>query len=745
MTKPQPRFYEFGEFRLDSLKRTLQKDGDFIPLKGKAFDLLLFLVTSNGQILTHEQILDVVWEGTFVEQANLKKNISTLRKVLDEQPDASNYIQTLPKKGYRFVADVHLIADEQRTGFDKVSQPLSNLAVTNLAEIDVSDEANKTIHQTPFDISNFPQNKPAQIPQTKFPFRRLLLVAMAVLAVGSGLFGYWVWKNWRTNLIESLKLDNIKLQKLPMAANVQTTCISPDGKIAVYATIEEGDKQALWMRRLGSPNILQLVPPAEIDYRAIVISPDNNFVYYGVTIKNTIDYLYQIPILGGVPRKIVEGIHSPVSFSSDGKRIAFVRDDPKGRTLYTVNATDGGDEKEVFTAPDAHKLINPRYSPDGQNFAFIMGEQTPQGRLWSLAEMPVNGGKIRNITKPQKNKIFDFAWLLDESGFLVTAEPSSVKLVQLFRVSYPSGEISKLTNDFLDYEEVSLSADGKNVLALQKERVGHIWSVDTATLNDPTRLNAIQNPLGKFTLLPNGQLLYVTIDGGQRGLFVADADGNNSRNFTAQFNSERDPAISFDNKSVVFISKISGNDEIWQSDINGGNLRQLTDEKTFITTPQLSSDEKTLYFERFDETAWHLIQLSPDSKQTSLVFDETVSDFDLSPDGKLIAYGFYNNAKKKWNVAIRNLADNTVQKTFDIAAATFLRWTSDGKGLIYNISDVSREGGNIWLQPLDGSPPKLYLDAKPQKIYTAEFSPDGKKLFYMRGVTTSGMVLIKAE
>ena len=123
----------------------------------------------------------------------------------------------------------------------------------------------------------------------------------------------------------------------------------------------------------------------------------------------------------------------------------------------------------------------------------------------------------------------------------------------------------------------------------------------------------------------------------------------------------------------------------------------------------------------------------------------------MSPDGKSIAYGFYDKQKNKWNVAIRNLADNTVQKTFDVSAATLLRWTTDGKGLIYNISDVSREGGNLWLQPIDGTTtttsfaPKLYLDAKPQKIYTANFSLDGKKLFYMRGMTTSSMVLIRAE
>ena len=188
MNTPSNRFYEFGNFRLDSLKRTLQKDGEFIPLKGKAFDLLLFLVTSKGEILTHDQILDVVWEGTFVEQANLKKNISTLRKVLDEQPDESNYIQTLPKKGYRFVADVHKIVDEQHISYDSNNHHPSNLVTTQLEVIEISDQSNKLIHQTPFEISKPPISNSVQIQPSKFQFKQILFLAIPVLAVAIGLF-----------------------------------------------------------------------------------------------------------------------------------------------------------------------------------------------------------------------------------------------------------------------------------------------------------------------------------------------------------------------------------------------------------------------------------------------------------------------------------------------------------------------------------------------------------------------------
>lgn len=743
MSVPLNRFYEFGDFRLDSLKRTLHKDGESIALKGKAFDLLLFMVKSSGEILTHEQILDTVWEGTFVEQANLKKNISTLRKVLGEQPEESNYIQTLPKKGYRFVAQVHAPADESHISYDADGSFSEHLQV-----IDFSDDPNKIIHQTPYDISESPRIKSVESKPAGFPVRAVIQMAIPVLVLALGVSAYFFWKNWRRPaLIDNLKLEKVKLQKLSTGINIQTSAISPDGNIVVYATNEEGDKQALWMRRIGAPNTLQLVPPSDMDYRAIVISPDNNYVYYGVTIGRTTDILYQIAVLGGIPRKIVEGIQSPASFSPDGKRIAFVRDDStKGRTLYTVNAADGSDEREVFTTSDAHNLINPRFSPDGKRFAFLMGEATPNGRLWSLAEMPAIGGKITYITQPQKNKLYDFSWLIDGSGFIVINEPPDSKQLQIYRVSYPNGEITRLTNDFLDYEEIGVSADGKNVLALQKERTGNLWSVDPANLNAPTRLNTPQNPFGRFALLPNGQIIYPSTESGQRILMLADADGNNARRFTAEGNfAERDPAISPDGKTVIFMSRQSGTEEIWQADLNGGNLQQLTDDRTFLATPQISQDGKWLYYQRFDETAWHLIRLSLETRQSSIVFEDSILEFDISPDGQYVAYGLFNKEKKKWNIAVRSIADNKLQKQFEVAASTFIKWTADGKGLLYNVSDVWREGGDIWYQPIDGGPPKLYLEAAPQKIYTAEVTADGKKLYYLRGTTTSSIVLIKTE
>ena len=99
-------FYEYGSFRLDPAEHRLTRNGIVVPLAPKAFDLLLFLVKNQGRLLSKEQIMGELWPGSFVEEANLTVSISLLRKVLGEKEGNLRYIETIPKKGYRFIASV---------------------------------------------------------------------------------------------------------------------------------------------------------------------------------------------------------------------------------------------------------------------------------------------------------------------------------------------------------------------------------------------------------------------------------------------------------------------------------------------------------------------------------------------------------------------------------------------------------------------------------------------------------------
>jgi TolB-like protein/DNA-binding winged helix-turn-helix (wHTH) protein/tetratricopeptide (TPR) repeat protein len=99
-------FYEFGPFRLDPAERLLLRSNQTIPLAPKAFDTLLLLVENSGHLLTKEELMRRLWPETFVEEVNLAQNISAIRRALDEKNGGEQYIETVPKGGYRFVGQV---------------------------------------------------------------------------------------------------------------------------------------------------------------------------------------------------------------------------------------------------------------------------------------------------------------------------------------------------------------------------------------------------------------------------------------------------------------------------------------------------------------------------------------------------------------------------------------------------------------------------------------------------------------
>src|SRR5512145_355878 len=110
------RFYVFGTFRLDPLNRLLLRDGRPLPLTAKVYDVLLYFVENSERLLTKDEILKSVWPDSFVEEGNLARHVSTLRKVLGEGPKDHAYIVTVAGRGYRFVAHVSTVTDRDGRG-----------------------------------------------------------------------------------------------------------------------------------------------------------------------------------------------------------------------------------------------------------------------------------------------------------------------------------------------------------------------------------------------------------------------------------------------------------------------------------------------------------------------------------------------------------------------------------------------------------------------------------------------------
>src|SRR5829696_1700795 len=112
MNQEKSGIYAFDSFRVDARERQLSRNRQPLPLPPKVFDVLLVLVENNGRIVGKDELMKKVWSDTFVEEANLTVNISALRKVLNEDSHRPQFIETIPKRGYRFIAPVTNVSDE---------------------------------------------------------------------------------------------------------------------------------------------------------------------------------------------------------------------------------------------------------------------------------------------------------------------------------------------------------------------------------------------------------------------------------------------------------------------------------------------------------------------------------------------------------------------------------------------------------------------------------------------------------
>ena len=168
MVSQAPRIYEFGPFRLIPEERQLLRDNQPVPLTPKSFDLLVVLVENSGHLIEKNELLKRIWPDSFVEEANLSVNMSALRRVLGEGPNEHQYVETVPRRGYRFVADVKDRCDNRKEAsareLDKADQEGTAVA----------DAARQTLSRAPI---------PASQPRASFRRWQLVLVGLLLLSV----------------------------------------------------------------------------------------------------------------------------------------------------------------------------------------------------------------------------------------------------------------------------------------------------------------------------------------------------------------------------------------------------------------------------------------------------------------------------------------------------------------------------------------------------------------------------------
>jgi len=223
-----------------------------------------------------------------------------------------------------------------------------------------------------------------------------------------------------------------------------------------------------------------------------------------------------------------------------------------------------------------------------------------------------------------------------------------------------------------------------------------------------------------------------------------DADGRNQKQVTDDAYYERSPSVTPDGRYIVFDSYRSGTPQIWRIDVDGSNPKQLI---TGIGgwQPHCSPDGKWVVYQSFGASGFNIWKVSIDGGEPVQVTDKYATSPAVSPDGKLIACYFVEQQTRITKIALLPFAGGDPSKLFDLPQTAdrsqAVRWTHNGRALTY--VDTRGLVSNIWLQPLDGRSPRRLTDFKNDRIFSYDWSRDGKQLICSRGVVNSDVVLIK--
>jgi Tol biopolymer transport system component/DNA-binding winged helix-turn-helix (wHTH) protein len=735
MSKQNKRIFEFGPFIIDTFNRQLRREGEVVPLKAKAVDTLLMLIESRGDVVEKDDLMKALWPDSFVEEANLTQNIYTLRKALGE----TGYIETIPRRGYRFVAAVSerddappdVIVIKERTTA-RVSYEEDDDGQEDAASI-LSNDRQKLIDVTPraasLQLTTAQQKKPA---------RRWVWIAISIAVVlAIAALGWW-WISSKS------PFENVKLSRFTTTGKALKAAISPDGKYVAYVLGESG-QQSVSLRQMATGKELQIVPPERTDIYGVTFSRDGNYVFYVSQAQNHVGVLFRVPSLGGAPDKLIEDVDSPVTLSPDGQQMAFIRFSPGLASIVIANINGAGERILTSThTADAVRIgpngvLPPTWSPDGTMIACPVSTNSTQ---WNqgIYGYAVKDGSAHPISDnwPALGRI---EWAPDGKGLFATIiEGFSSPEQQIWFIPYPKGSPRRITNDLTDYRDLSITADGRTLITIQSEKKANIWLASTADLDHPTQLTATSyDGLNGLSWTPDGKLVYTSQIAGEQNLWIADPQKPEPKQLTSHAGFSEQPVVSPDGRYIVFLSNRNDHEHLWRIDVDGKHALELT-HGTADSQPTFTLDGQAVIFRSLNTNGSNLFRVSIDGGEPVRLTDKVSFDPNISPDGKMIACA-YRPEPTKTKIAIIPAAGGDPKFISDMPACYGrLRWMADGSGLAYAARQQSI--GNIWVQPIDGGAAKQLTHWNPNPIFSFAWSRDGKWLAYASGSMTSDVIQI---
>jgi Tol biopolymer transport system component/DNA-binding winged helix-turn-helix (wHTH) protein len=707
--------YVFGDVRVDVRRFQVARAGRPLTLEPKAFDLLTLLLESHGEVVTKAEIFERLWPSTAVTDNALTRIVAQLRKALGDDAREAKYIETVPTRGYRWLADV-------RSDFRPSSVPRPRRAAVMAAVFVV------TLVAT--------------------------LVAVAALA--------------RRNPPGGITLSAVTLQPVQLTASTGLDAFptfSPDGRFIAYASNRSGPFEITVRGLAGGAEDRTITSDNQQNVQP-AWSPDGELIAYHSRRRGGI---WIVPALGGVSRQISRFGSKP-AWSPDGKRIAF-QSDPCvdiSPTSFSANipssiwvADRDGLNARALTRPanpiGAHGA--PSWSPDGRHIAFITSAAGPL-QLWTV---PSEGGDPARI--PGMHGVYDPVFAPDGHAIYAATGGPALKMVPVSAESgLATGDVEEIVTPGIESaRHLSLSPDGHRIalaamdfasqiwttsmkgdaiggtpapivaertrrqsepafspdgasLAFLSSRRGagwEIWIVDAGGGRPvPVTLNELFTPAwyGRPAWMPGGREISF-ISGGKEVvralkidldvrretaiLEVPPANGPDGTAFPVP-----DLVMSPDGSSAAYsqIDPATGRPRLYVRRLSDPAAHAATSGESSERFPVWSPDSRSIAFEVKKDDSTHIALVAATGGAPRLVTSEPSESwpYGWSPDGDRILFAALREGV--WNVWWVSTTSGIVQQvTQYVSANTFVRyplWSPKGDRIAYELGTVT---GNIWI------------------------------------------------
>lgn len=708
----------FGEFELDTDLRRLLRSGNPVPLHAKTYDLLELLVKRNGEIVSKDEILDTVWNGQFVEEANLTVQISALRKALGETSRAPRFLVTVPGTGYKFVA---------------------NIEKPKVVESESSAGSNAGFVET----SGRKEDSTAEKHEAARSFPRFYFLAIGFALCLIAFSGYWLFRenqaagDYQTGFDEG----HLKIKRLTNHGRTDIAVLSPDGGFFAYGFREKGSfPTELRVGQTDGGSEMVLRPLGKEYLRPKAFSSDGIWLYYVATEPSkTVGTLYKIPVLGGIPQKLTDQADLYLALSPDEKHFAYIRDDPENDTSALVIADlDGGNERQIAERQKKLAFMSgtPSWSADGQLIA-VSAENGP-GRLNSSVNhqeifvVKVSDGSVKQLTTLEWGRLYFLEWLKDARALIAVARSGDRRTeYQLWQIGYPDGKARLFSRDVDTYGGVlSLSANSGNLLVIQREFESNIWIAPTENFTNERQVtfssSGRQDGWNGIDWTPDGQIVHTAWIDQSLTIWRMDALGANAKQLTATgFRDER-PTVSPDGKWVAFHSDRSGSLDIWRVTIDGGDPQQLTSDGG-NTNPSITPDGNWVVYRHTNGGNGSIWRVPLTGGKAFMITDQPIVLPQVSPDGNFLAGVLSIDEQRK--LIILSIASGEIIRSFEVPQTANFRywlcWSPDGKSITY-----PDEVNGIWSQPSLSGPPVRLENLPQDKLFAHAWSRDGKQLAF---------------